>query len=279
MGKMKVLAAVVSACVLCLVLAGCGGGQSSGSASGSAASSASQASSSVAKSNKVTAETIVGDWQLGAADVNGARMTGDLSQMGLSFKLTFKSDNTVTMNMESTMSGTTPTSESISGNWTFENGVAHATFTNESNTTNLDFTANDDGTITTTMEGQGTLTFQRDPSKPEYDIANSKPVTDIASIAGNYTIAGAYMMGICITGDTSAFGMGDTTLVIRADGTADYTTSGHTIAMKLTTANGATTANLEGVECPVTMTGDLLTLDLTSALGGGTQMASFFKKA
>ena len=278
MGKMKVLAVIVSACALCLALAGCGGGQSSGSASGSAASSA-QASSSASKSAAVTADTIVGDWQLSSMETNGARITGDLAQTGANFKLTFNSDKTLTMTMSNTFSRTQPTTESISGTWSFENGKAHATLKNETTTTELDFVANDDGSITTNMDEQGKLTFQREASKPEHDPSNAKPVTDIASIAGNYTIAGAYMTGVCIMGDVSAFGMSDMSLVIKADGSAEYTTNGQTTNMKLTTADGKTTASIDGVECPVTMTDELLTLDLGGVFGGGSQMATFFKKA
>lgn len=276
MGKIKVLAVIVSACALCLALAGCGGGQSSGSVSGSASSSA---SSSVAKSNAVTAETIVGDWQLGAADMNGARLTGDMSALGLSWTVTFNSDKSAAMNMTTSDASSQPATQSISGTWSFENGKAHATFKNDTTTTDLDFTANEDGTITTVMEGQGSLTFQRGPSKPEYDLSKSEQITDIATIAGDYTIAGAYMMGVCIIGDTTAFGMGDTKLVIRADGTADYTTGGSTTAITITVENGKATANIGGVSCALTTTGELLTLDLTAALGGGNQLASFFKKA
>ena len=305
----KYLAMLVAAmlCACCLGLAACGGSSSSSAASGSASSSAassesasaaasgsasasaasasasaasasaSAAASSAAASASASAaanpaDKFVGEWKMGAMQMNGITAWGDLAQtMGwTSGAMTIANDGTGTLDMNGkagkftwTQAGdnaiTIAVEDASEGNF---GGIANSTITYKDGILSLEATSN--GTT-------GTILFSKDGTIPGLDpitMDRTTPITSPDALVGVWNITGFASDGAYAKGDTasltSMMGQGvDYSMTFNADGTAtvfgangNWTVDG----------NGAT-LTLEGISLPIMAYGSDIVIDLGQFIG------------
>lgn len=280
---MKTRGSIAAICALSLALVACGGGAAS-STSGEATSvasadsaasttSATSADSTTSAADVTKATTIVGDWKMAAADMNGILVTGDLAQFGtlmgdeesaamMQMALSFKEDGTGTI---------AAGSQELNATWK-ESGSSYVVTIETVNGDKQDTTATlADGTLRLEVADMGTLIFTADGSYPgavSYDVASAKPITSESEIIGTWKLVGVQMAGVTMSGDSEAmtemFGYDAGEVVFEAGGKASL--FGDEVPY-IIDANGARVGDETlDLEVPFTLGGGNLFIDMSSVL-------------
>ena len=197
-----------------LGLAACSGGSSSGSG-GSSKSSASQ---------KSPEEAVIGDWELAAAEYQNCLLSGDLSTIiGGNMELTFDKDGKASISLGS---------QNESCEWEIDKNTV--TLVEGKNEIEIEYNSKD-GTLTLDM-GQiqsgfkgMTIIFVNDDSTyeaPSYNLKSAEPFTSLKDVEGKWSLSGAVMQGVSMTGDVKNAVGSDFIIEIKSDGTGSITDGG-----------------------------------------------------
>ncbi len=217
-----------------------------------------------AVSEEAALEDWIGEWTAVKAKAQSAIITGDLTNLDMSFTMSLHEDQTAAVTFGEDQQECT---------WQKGEGRSAVIVADENQ---LPMTLNDAGQIEfdMSMDGEEAIITFAKGTDPEpvisYDYTKAVPITDTAVLEGSWKAIAANYLGACIEGDLSAFGDFDMKLQLNADGTGILTSSGSD--SDITWSSDESGVSLKetktGITIPMTQLDDHLVIDMSSLFDG-----------
>lgn len=265
--------------VLVLTLVGCGGGSNPGTTgsadAGSAGSNTTQ--QKTPKPKPFTEATLIGDWT--ALSVKhpqeGIYLTGDLPKAGMGLYLHFDKDGKFEMSYS-------VDDDKVEGSWKLEDKKVIIKADEKSPVGDMIFSVAEGKYLDLQNDELGMeLRFAKGSDvkfDPEYTPNAAQPITDLATIEGSWKLKAMYREGVCMSGNIAAFGMGDMSLSLKADGTGKMTYDDATAAVTVNLEKDGAVIKIKDDTMPVKLADGLLVLDADALLGDNLGTSFFLEK-